>query len=107
MAHIAHAQESDLPPFEKIYVSPNDVFCTPYGSYYCSPSGAYEPIRKISCDNEGTYIIKIIRQCPTCGRYHFGKDTVSENGFNCVIDPPLPTSNTYDWPPGRACLPES
>jgi len=88
----AHSREenSSPPPFEKIYVTPYEIFTTPYGSYYRNPSGENEQVASISTDCEGTYIIMINRQCPTCGRCSRGK--VPAEGLCC------PINEKYDIP---------
>lgn len=47
------------PPFEKIYVKPGELLCTPYGTYYLSPSGKQEKVRTVLSDCCGCYVIKI------------------------------------------------
>jgi len=86
----AYSNEKSLPPFEKIYVTPYEIYTTPFGSYYRNPSGESEMVSCISNDSEGTYVIIINRQCPNCGRCYHG-DT-PEKGYCC------PLNEKYDVP---------
>lgn len=70
------------PPFEKIYVSPQEILSTPQGIFYISPEGEYRPVRTIRRDKDGrTFVILITQECPICGRWCTGKSC--PEGYDC------------------------
>lgn len=73
-----------LPAFEKLYVTPNDVLCTPEGTFYHSPEGEYLKVCSINRDAHGPYVILITRQCPICGRY-YNDHTDAIEGYSCEV----------------------
>jgi len=74
---------NSTPAFYKIYVSPNEIISTPSGTFYVTPEGEREPVRMVSQDSEGTYVILITQYCPSCGRAYSGK--VCSEGYSCPL----------------------
>lgn len=70
-------------PFEKIYVTPQDVISTPEGTYYVTPDGDMEKVRAVLRDCCGTYIIKIAHICPVCGYACCEKNP--PEGYDCPL----------------------
>jgi len=80
----AYGEEVACPrAFDKIYVCPTDVLCTPQGTYYLSPTGEEIKVSAISRDCNGPYVILITRHCPSCGRTYTGSER--HEGFDCPI----------------------
>lgn len=72
------------PAFEKLYVTPTEIFSTFEGTYYLSPTGETIKVSAISRDSNGPYIILITRQCPICGKYYVNENA-PEDGFCCPL----------------------
>lgn len=81
VAHPCQRRLATPPPFEKIYVGPNDLMTTPQGCYYVNRWGEKEKVCAVLNDCYGCYVIKITRQCPVCGRCC--NDTKSPEGYDC------------------------
>lgn len=69
-----HKRVFDSPAaFEKIYVTQDEVVCTPDGIYLKHCDGSLEKVRSILSDCEGMYVLRILTQCPLCGQCYAGK----------------------------------
>lgn len=68
------------PAFVKIYVQRDQIVMTPLGPFYFNRAGSWEPIRSLSEDMDGLYVIKIQTQCPLCGRCYSGKKIPEDMG---------------------------
>lgn len=77
------SQECSPPPFEKIYVGPHDILCTPQGTYHITAEGTREKVRAVRSDWYGTYILKFKQECPICGRFY--DDNTVEDGYDCPL----------------------
>jgi hypothetical protein len=69
--------------FEKVYVTPHALLCTPTGIYLKHSNGTLEKMRAVMHDNKGMYALRVIMQCPMCGRCYTHKEGVE--GFCCPL----------------------
>lgn len=69
------------PAFEKIYVQPWQVVTMPDGIYYEDEEEGMVKADRLSADVDGTYVIRITRQCPLCGRCFEG--TYLDEEYGC------------------------
>lgn len=59
---------SEIPPFEKIYVEPSRIVTFHDGPYYCDDFGRQTKISKLFHDANGPYILMVYYQCPVCNQ---------------------------------------
>ncbi|MBA3815143.1 MAG: hypothetical protein H0X29_01210 [Parachlamydiaceae bacterium] len=76
-------EELDPPCFEKIYVTPYEIRCTPEGSFHVTSTGKLEKVRAIRSDWYGTYIVKFKQHCPICYRCY--DDHKAAEGYDCPL----------------------
>lgn len=76
-----HQERVSPPPFEKIYVGPNDLMTTPQGCYYINAWGEKEKVCAVLNDCHGCYVIRITRLCPVCGRCC--NENKAPEGYDC------------------------
>jgi len=76
-----HYESAKPPPFEKIYVGPDNLMTTSQGCYYINSWGQKEKVCAVLYDCHGCYVIRITRQCPVCGRCCDGNK--SPEGYDC------------------------
>lgn len=74
---------SELPPFEKIYVTQNQLVTFPDGTYYYDEMGNSTKVKTILCDSRGMYILIVRYQCPSCGRCW--EKNKPDEGYECPI----------------------
>lgn len=70
-------------PFEKIYVSQDEILCTPFGIFLKHPNGHNEKVRSLLNDFKGTYVLRVKTQCPLCGRCYYGQHP--DEGYSCPL----------------------
>lgn len=71
------------PPFEKIYVRPDQLCTFENGVYYFDEGGKTRKVRAVLNDCDGTYVIFIKHQCPLCGRSWNNNEP--DEGYGCPI----------------------
>lgn len=88
VAFKAFSQEScsaRLPPFEKIYVTQEQLAAFHDGIYFYDQTGQRTKVKTLQTDCQGKYILIVYYQCPLCGRcWPNGKP---HEGYCCPIFP--------------------
>ena len=84
-------EEVAEPPVEKIYVSPDRILIATKGRLFCfNEAGNMIPVRSISSDETGLYIVAGMQayQCPRCG--HWNENEGYEDSKDCCINVKCP-----------------
>lgn len=70
-------------PFEKIYISCNQLINMPDGLYYYDQYGHQTKVKTVLGDEDGMYILVVNYECPLCGRKH--SNSTPDEGYGCPI----------------------
>jgi hypothetical protein len=69
--------------FEKMYVQGSQILSMPAGTFLKLDNGDVEQVRALLADFQGMYVLRILTQCPLCGRCYRGKS--SPDGYDCPL----------------------